>query len=254
MNLLHADAGGLRARCAEPGAGYAGGEFAKIVVIVALDEFGYEDAGFAGARAHGQLVAKIADGGEAHAGNAEMLAEGGDIFHVEFIERDDAINGMRPGHVTYGIDQALQREVFGHGEDFGDAFERPVAVAEFFDSQEQDEAAHGFASADEFLALFVGTDAENGERPALRHATPPRNRETRARIIQRPRARDTGIVETGRHAAPKQLRCAPRLQRPRNANRGRASTLFRPPRRATFRLAGRCADLRACRRPARCAA
>src|SRR5260370_4622653 len=184
MSLFQADAGRLRAVFEQAGAGYAGREVAESVVIESGEECGYEDAGFAGARAHGQLGAKIAEGGEAHAGNAEMLAEGGDIFHVEFIERDDAINGMRPGHVTYGIDQALQREVFGHGEDFGDAFERPVAVAEFFDSQEQDEAAHGFASADEFLALFVGTDSANGERPALRHATPPRNRATRARIIQ----------------------------------------------------------------------
>src|SRR5258708_2173714 len=289
MNLLHADAGGLRARFEQPGAGYAGREFAKIVVIENVDEFGDEDAGFAGARAHGQLVAKIADGGEARAGNAEMLAEGGDIFHVEFIERDDAVDGMGPGYVTYGIDQTLQGEIFGHGEDFVDTFERPIGMAEFFDSQEQDDASHRFAGADEFLALFVGTDAENGERPALRHATPPRNRGTGAvptcssksfpecsihhlhsivgrsfgpnswngtgaRIIQRPRARDTGIAETGRRAAPRPLRCAPRLQRPRNANRGRASSLFRAARRETSRLAEQCADLPACRRRARCAA
>src|SRR5258708_36085807 len=48
----------------------------------------------------------------------------------------------------------------------------------------------------ELLALFVGTDAENGERPALEHSTPPGNQATRARIIQRARARDTGIAET----------------------------------------------------------
>ncbi len=146
-----------------------------MIVIEDVDEFGDEDAGFAGSGAHGQLVAKVADGGKAHAGNTEMLAEGGDVLHVEFIERDDAIDGMGPGYVTYGIDQTLEREILGHGEDFADAFERPVAVAEFFDGQEQDEAAHRFAGADEFLALFIGTDAENGERPVLRHVTLPKN-------------------------------------------------------------------------------
>src|SRR5713226_7068827 len=162
MNLLHANAGGLRTRLEQPGVGNPGHEFAKMIVIEDVDEFGDEDAGFAGTGAHGQLVAKIADGGEAHAGNAEMLAEGGDILHVEFIERDDAIDGMGPCRVTYGINQTLQGKLFGHGEDFIDAFERPVTLAKLFDGQKQNEVSHRFASADEFLALFVGTDTENG--------------------------------------------------------------------------------------------
>src|SRR5258707_2385267 len=95
MNLLHANAAGLRTRLEQPGIGNAGHEFAELVVIEDVDEFGDEDAGFAGAGAHGQLVTKVANGGEAHARNAEMLAKGGDVFHVEFIERDDAIDGMR---------------------------------------------------------------------------------------------------------------------------------------------------------------
>src|SRR5437667_322399 len=74
MNLLHADAGGLRTRLEQPGIGNAGHEFAKTVVIEDMDEFGNEDAGFAGARAHGELVAKVAEGGEAHAGTAGTLA------------------------------------------------------------------------------------------------------------------------------------------------------------------------------------
>src|SRR2546428_12556989 len=113
MNLLHADPAGLRAGLEQPGVGNPGHEFAEIVVIEDVDEFGDEDASFAGPRAHGQLVAKIPDGGEAHAGNAEMLAEGGDILHVELIERDDAIDGMGSCRVTYGMNQALQGKLFG---------------------------------------------------------------------------------------------------------------------------------------------
>src|SRR5260370_25852940 len=104
-----------------------------------------------------------------------MFAEGGDVFHIEFVERDDAIDGMGSGRITDGINQALQGKLFGHGEDFIDAFERPRSVAKVFEGQGQDKAAQRFAGADEFLALFVGTDAENGERPAFRHATPPRS-------------------------------------------------------------------------------
>src|SRR5438309_5848753 len=175
MNLLHADAGGLRTRLEQPRVGNAGHELAKTVVIEDVDEFGDEDAGFAGAGAHGQLVSKVADSGEPHAGNAEMLAEGGNIFHVEFIERDDAIDVARTGRITDGVNQTLQRKVFRHGEDFIDTFERPTGVAKLFDNQEKNAAAERFAGADKFLALFVGTDAENGERPTLRHATPPGN-------------------------------------------------------------------------------
>src|SRR5712671_7082579 len=249
INFLHADAGGLRARLEQPGVGYAGHEFAELVVIEDVDEFGDEDAGFTGAGAHGQLVAKVADSGEAHAGDAEMLAEGGNILHVEFIQSDDAIDGMGPGGKTHGVNQVLQREILGHGEDFVYTFERPIGVAKFFDGQEKDNTAHGFAGADEFLAFFVGTDAKNGERPVLRHATLPGNEVNRARIIQRLRAQDKEIAGTVRRAAPKLLRCAWHLQRPRNVNRVRASSPFRAARREISRLAERCADLRACRYP-----
>jgi hypothetical protein len=140
-----------------------------------VNEFGHEHARFAGPRAHSQLVAKITHSREAHAGNAQMLAQRRDIFHVEFIERHDAIDGMGSGGVTYGINQTLQRKIFRHGEDFIDAFERPIGVTKLFNGQQQDAAAHRFAGADKFLALFVGTDAENGERPIDRHVTLPEN-------------------------------------------------------------------------------
>src|SRR5260370_34161673 len=112
MNLLHANAGGLRTRLEQPGVGNPGHEFAKSIVVENVDEFGDEDAFLAGSLAHGQLVAKIADGSETHAGDAEMLTEGGDVLHVEFIERDDAIDGLRSGYIANGGMQILQRKLF----------------------------------------------------------------------------------------------------------------------------------------------
>src|SRR6202158_4223888 len=202
MNLLHADAGGLRAGLEQPGVGNARHEFAKIIVVENVDEFGDEDAFLSGSLAHGQLVAKIANGSEAHAGDAQMLTEGGDVLHVKFIERYDAVDGLRPGNIAHGVNQILQRKLFRHGKDFVDTFERPRCVAMFSDGQEKDTAAERFAGANELMTLFVATDAENGERPVLRHSSPPGHQANRGRIIQRSRARDTGIAETDRRAAP----------------------------------------------------
>src|SRR5260370_31504543 len=115
---------------------------------------------------------------------------------------------------------------FRDGEDLVDRRERPVGMTKLYDGQEKNEASHGFAGADEFLALFVGTDAQNGERPVRRHSTPPWSELSRARIIQRAPARDTEIAETVRHAAPRLLRCAPRLRRARSAGRVQASSLL----------------------------
>ena len=102
-----------------------------------------------------------------------MFAQGGDIFHIEFIEGDDAIDLVEPREITYRVEDGLHRQIFGHGKNFTDAVEGPVGVAEFFHREQQDGAPQGFAGADEFLALFVGADAEDGERSAFRHAWPP---------------------------------------------------------------------------------
>src|SRR3984893_14776851 len=111
MNLFHADAGGLRAWLEQPGTGNPGHEFAKIIVVENVDEFGDQDAFFPGPLAHCQLVSKIANGSEAHAGDAEMLAKGRDILHVEFIESSDAIDGLRPCNIGYGVNQILERNL-----------------------------------------------------------------------------------------------------------------------------------------------
>jgi hypothetical protein len=64
-----------------------------------------------------------------------MLAKGGDILQVEFIESGDAIDALRPCSIAHGVNQILQRKLFRHGEYFVDTFEWPRCVAKFFDSQ-----------------------------------------------------------------------------------------------------------------------
>src|SRR2546425_12434715 len=102
-----------------------------------------------------------------------MLAEGGDILHVKFVERDDAVDGLRSRGVAHRVDQALERQLFRHGENFIDTFEWPIGVAELFDGQEKHAAADRFASADEFLTLFEGHDTKDGYRSNFRHPMLP---------------------------------------------------------------------------------
>jgi len=116
MDFLHADAGGLRAGLEQPRGGNAGREITNCVVVEDGNEFGDEDAGFLRARTHGQFVSEIPDGGEAHAGDAEVLAEGGDILHIKFVEGYDAVYGLRAVHVADGVDQVVLRDVLGHEE------------------------------------------------------------------------------------------------------------------------------------------
>ena len=125
---------------------------------------------FFGAGAHGEFVAEIADGGQAHAGNAQMLAQSGDIFHVEFVERDDAVDGLRSGGVADGVDELLQSASSSGMKNISSMDSRGQSrVAQFFDGEQEDAAADRLARAQKFLPLFVGADTEDGERTALWH-------------------------------------------------------------------------------------
>jgi len=85
-------------------------------------------------------------------------------------ERDDAINGLRPGNIAHGVKE-IATEALRHGEDFVDAFEWHAAWRSF--SRLGRRTRQPIAcSANELMTLFVGTDAENGERPVLRHSSP----------------------------------------------------------------------------------
>ena len=173
VDFLHADAGGLRAGLQQPRRFHARHEILQAGVIEHVDKFRDVDAFFFRTPAHGQLVAEMAHGGEAHAGDAEVFAQCRGIFHIEFIERDDAIDRLPTRHVTYGVDDRPGGKFFRHEEHFINGFARPVSVAKFFHRQKQHAPALLLARAHEFLAFFVGGDAENCQWTAFRHLSPP---------------------------------------------------------------------------------
>ena len=163
LDFFHADARGLGARLEEPGAGDASHELAQVLVIEDVLEFGDEDAALAGFGAHGELIPEIADGAEADSGKPKVFAESGDVFHVEFVEGDDAIDVAGARGVAGSVDHVDEREFVGHEEHFIDDVAGPVSIAEFFDGEEENGTAKFFASAEKFLAFFVGGDAEDGD-------------------------------------------------------------------------------------------
>jgi len=67
-------------------------------------------------------------------GNAHVFAEGRNIFHIEFVEGHDAVDGLRPSGKADGIDEFLDGKFFGHEKDFVDGRAGPISFAEFFDS------------------------------------------------------------------------------------------------------------------------
>jgi len=113
---------------------------------------------------HGELVAEVAQGGRAHAGDAHVLAEFGGGLHVEFVEGDDAVDFYGARHVGDGVDHLLEREVFGDVEDVVETFAGPVGVAALLEGKEDDAAAEPLGLAQKFLAFDVGRNAKKSER------------------------------------------------------------------------------------------
>ena len=77
------------------GGRHALGELAHFRVVEQMHELGHVQACFHGLHAHGQLVAKIARGGLAHARNAQMLAQRGGHFQIEIVERHYPVDNLR---------------------------------------------------------------------------------------------------------------------------------------------------------------
>src|SRR6185437_11421486 len=171
----HPDADGrsFRPGLEYPRTGHVVQVVTDIVVIEHGNEIGHADFVFERLHAHGELVSKITHRRKAHTGDAHVLAQGGGGFHVELVERDDAVNLLVPRHVSYRFYNLRDGQLGGNVEDVVQALARPIGVTEFLGCKQEHATALAFAFAHEFLSLFVGADAEKGERRGFRHAGLP---------------------------------------------------------------------------------
>ena len=163
IDQLDADGRGLRSRLQHPRARHMVQVIANVIVIQHRNEIGHADPVFERLHPHGQLVAEIAGRGQAHAGDAHVLAQGGGGFHVELVKRNDAVNLLVPRQIGYGFYDFGDRQFGGNIEDVVQAFARPIGIAEFLGRKQKHAAALALALAHEFLPLFVGGDAKKGE-------------------------------------------------------------------------------------------
>ncbi len=164
VDQLDADGRSFRSWLEHPGPGHVVQVIANVVVIQHRNEIRHANSVFERLHAHGELVAEIAHGGQPHAGDAHVLAQGGGSFHVELVERDDAVNLLVARQISYRLYDFRHGQIRGHIEDIVQAFARPIGIAEFLGRKQEHAAALALAFAHEFLSLFVGGDAEKGER------------------------------------------------------------------------------------------
>ena len=142
-------------------------ELADALAVERVNEVGDEYAAFARLQAHRQLVAEVARRRVAHAGQAQVLAQGCGGLNVEVVERHDAINLARAREVADGARERVEREVGGHVEEFVNRLARPVGVPKLCARDEHDAAALSLARAHELLPLLVARDAQDCERALI---------------------------------------------------------------------------------------
>ena len=121
-----------------------------------VDEIGHVQPRLGGPHAHGQLVAEIARGGLAHAGNAQVLAQHGGQFDIEIVERDDAVEDACTRQVADGVaqvDRVPAAARFRQVEDLVDGVHRPVGLVHHG-------RALAFRFAQEFVALLIARQAQ----------------------------------------------------------------------------------------------
>ena len=109
--------------------------------------------------AHGQLVAEVRGGGQAHPGDVHVLAEVGDGLHIELVEGDQTFEFAAAAKICNGVGYLLEVQAFRHVDHFGEDVVWPVGVAMLFKCQQQDPTAHGGTLPHERLSLFIGREA-----------------------------------------------------------------------------------------------
>ena len=142
---------------------------ADVLVIHDGHEIRHADIAIERSHAHGQFVAEIAHGREAHARNAQMFAQRGSSLHVVFVERNDAVEFVCARQMGDGLHDIGEGNFSRKVEGVVETLARPVGIAQFLRRQQNHAAALALALAHELLALFVGGNAEESERARVRH-------------------------------------------------------------------------------------
>jgi hypothetical protein len=160
--LLDANRRCGQARLEHPWWRHAVEELPNAVAIENRYEIGNENSALAGLHPHRELVAKIAHRCLAHAGNAQMLAQRRRHLEVELVERDDAVDRFPAREIADGVEDVVAQPQVGHEEALVDAVHRPGGVGELLTRQKEHSRAEALALAEEFLALEVGGEGEDG--------------------------------------------------------------------------------------------
>src|SRR5205814_5925910 len=89
------------------------------------NEVRYTNSAFERLHSHGQLVAEIPHGSEAHTGYTHVLAQGSCCFHVVFVERDNAVDLLFSRNIADRVYDLRQRKVRRNVEDIVQTLARP---------------------------------------------------------------------------------------------------------------------------------
>ena len=153
------------------GGGTRSQELAQPGVVQNMNELGYRQPFVAGLGAHGQLVAKISGRAVAHAGHAQVLAQGGRRLHVEVVQRNDAVDLLGARHVADAQQHVFHLPLLLHVRDVEglvDALLWPRLVGDAMRGQQQHAGALAAALANEVKAFEVAGETEHGQRPVCR--------------------------------------------------------------------------------------
>ena len=136
-----------------------------------MNELGYSQPFIAGLGAHGQLIAKVSRRAVAHAGHAQVLAQGRRRLHVEVVERNDAVDLLGARHVADAQQHVLHLPLLLHVRDVEglvNAVLWPRLVGDAVRGQQQHSGALPAALANEVEAFEVAGETEHGQPPVCR--------------------------------------------------------------------------------------
>ena len=167
VHFFDAHGRGLRTRFNHPRCRDAIRKQVDFIVVEQRRECRNRYPGLLRFHAHGQLVAEIAGGSLAHARNAEFLADGGGLFHIEIIECDHNVNlalPHQPRHPLYDVADVFRGVLLLlHIENVIERFPWPCRVAQARFGKQINGIALRLASTQEVFPFEITGDTEKSK-------------------------------------------------------------------------------------------